>query len=73
MKLIAFLVFFALLIGFSYSYASFARSIIDSGSWFWLAMLFVAPFVLGYIVGNSEDRAEYHRVGHKFMGWLRLR
>lgn len=47
---------------FLFWYAGFIGSLIDSGSWIWFSGFLVLPLVLGYIVGDERDRADYHRL-----------
>ncbi|WP_041921476.1 hypothetical protein [Hyphomicrobium denitrificans] len=53
-------------LAFCFWYGSYVRSWIDSGSWWLLALAGVAPFVLGYFVGDARDREDYHRI----FNWL---
>ena len=50
-----------------------ARSIIESGSLLWMSGLVVFPLALGYVVGNAEDRADYHKAIDWLLVKLRLR
>lgn len=59
--------------GFLFWYAGLARSIIESGSLLWISGLVVLPLGLGYIVGNAEDRADYHKAIDWLLVTLRLR
>ena len=47
---------------FCYFYAHLAASVIDSHSWFIFGLMALFPFVLGYMVGDENDRADYHRL-----------
>lgn len=55
------------------AYAVFLSGLIESGSWHWLALMFVWPFVLGYFVGDENDRADYHRISDWLAEKLGLR
>ena len=69
MKLVILIGFF----GFLFWYAGMARSIIEYGSLLWMSGLVVFPFALGYVVGNAEDRADYHKAIDWLLVKLRLR
>lgn len=73
MKLLVVAVAFAAVVGGTYWYGSFVRGLIEQGSWFWLSGCAVLPFVLGYIVGDEADRADYHRFGYWLMEKLQIR
>jgi hypothetical protein len=47
-------------------YGTVVRAVIDSGLWLIFAPMLVAPFVLGYFVGDARDRADYH----KLFSWI---
>ncbi len=51
---------------FCYFYAHWAKAAIESQSWWILGLMALFPFVLGYIVGDQNDRADYH----KFFNWV---
>lgn len=53
-------------LAFCFWYAPVVRAVIDSGSWLTYGLLFLAPFVAGYFIGDANDRADYH----KFFNWV---
>ena len=53
-------------VSFCFWYGTWVKAVIASGSWFVLGLLFLAPFVAGYFIGDANDRADYH----KFFSWL---
>lgn len=63
---IAALIVIVVTIAFCFWYGTYVRAWIDSGSWGLLALAGLAPFVLGYFVGDERDRADYH----KAFNWL---
>ncbi len=69
MKLLALLILLAL----SVQYGGFLKSLLASGSWGWLSLMFVWPFVLAYVVGNEADRADFHKIRDWLAAKLRIR
>ncbi len=67
------LIVFLLTTAFVVVYTPFVRWIVESGSWGIYAGLIVGTFALGYVVGDEEDRAEYHRIIGRVLAALRLR
>lgn len=53
-------------ISFCFWYGTWVRAVIESGSWYIYALMLLAPFVLGYFVGDERDREDYH----KLFNWL---
>lgn len=69
MKLIALLIVLA----FGLWYGSFLKDLVASGSWGWMAAMFVWPFFLAYWVGDKEDRADFHKIRDWIFEKLRIR
>ena len=67
------LIVFLLTTAFVVIYTPFVRSIVESGSWGIYAGLIVGTFALGYLVGDEEDRADYHRIIARVLAALRLK
>jgi hypothetical protein len=65
--------FVVIVFGFAYFYAVFLKTLFMEGPWYWIALMFVWPFVLAYYVGDDEDRADFHRIRDWLMAKLRLR
>lgn len=69
MKLLAVVIVFA----FAIWYGGFLRSLVADGSWGWMALMFVWPFILAWYVGNDEDRADFYKVRDWIVEKLRIR
>lgn len=50
---------------------AYLRVAVDSGYWYVLPMVLCGAIALGYVVGNAEDKADYHRIIAKVQTWLR--
>jgi predicted membrane-bound dolichyl-phosphate-mannose-protein mannosyltransferase len=63
------LIFLIVLFAFAFLYANFLKTLITSGSWLLISAMLIWPFVLAYLVGNEEDRKDFHKI----IDWLRRR
>lgn len=68
-RLIALLI----LIAFAIWYGGVLRSLVADGSWWWMSLMFVWPFVLAYYVGDDADRADFHKIRDWVSARLRIR
>jgi hypothetical protein len=68
-KLLALLI----VIGFAVWYGGFLKGLVESGSWGWMALMFVWPVVLAWFVGDEADRADFYKIRDWIFEKLRLR
>lgn len=60
-------------IAFCAVYGGYLKGIIDEGQWGWLALMFVWPFALAWIVGSEADRADFYKLKDWVLRKLRIR
>lgn len=53
-------------VAFCFWYGTWVKAVIESGSWVTYGLMFLAPFVAGYFIGDETDRADYR----KFFNWI---
>lgn len=54
-------------------YGHLAKNAIDAGAYFWIPIMLILPFILGYFVGDEADKADYHRIIERVRSVLRWR